>query len=89
MITHNPPPELHYFTTREYAHHVGVQSTTVRRRYCMEGHYLGIRPKKLPNGRLLWLEAEVNAIFDACDSIEARSLAHTQQNRKPQTSTER
>jgi hypothetical protein len=56
---------------------------------CVNGHYLDIVPKKLPNGRLLWPEAEVKAIFDACDSIETRSLTHTQQNRKPQTSTER
>ena len=31
-----------------------VQPQSIRRYLCEKGHYLGERPVKLPNGRLLW-----------------------------------
>jgi hypothetical protein len=41
-------------TTKVFAQTVGCQDATIRRSYCVNGHYLGLRPTKLPNGRLLW-----------------------------------
>lgn len=31
-----------------------VRPSTIRRGFCVRGEYMGLRPVKLPNGRLLW-----------------------------------
>ena len=41
-------------TTEQVARLLGVTPGTVRRGLCVNGHYLGLRPIKLPNRRLLW-----------------------------------
>lgn len=41
-------------TTQEFANLFKVQPDTVRRSYCLNGHYCGIVPKKLPNRLLIW-----------------------------------
>jgi hypothetical protein len=41
-------------TTEQVARLLGVTPGTVRRGLCVNGHYLGLRPVKLPNRRLLW-----------------------------------
>ena len=48
-----------YQSTKEFAEVLKVEPATVRRSLCVNGHYLGIRPVKLPNGRLLWPPADV------------------------------
>lgn len=40
--------------TAEAAAVLRVRPQTLRRALCLNGHYLGVRPTKLPNGRLLW-----------------------------------
>lgn len=40
--------------TSLFAAKFGVKSTSVQRSHCVNGHYLGIVPVKLPNGRLMW-----------------------------------
>ncbi|RJQ72253.1 MAG: hypothetical protein C4519_18810 [Desulfobacteraceae bacterium] len=47
-----------YLTTNEFADSIRVKGSTVRRGLCVNGHYLGIRPIKLMNGRLLWPEVK-------------------------------
>jgi hypothetical protein len=49
-------------STKEVASLFRVDGQTVRRSYCVNGHYLGLKPVKLSTGRLLW------------DSIAARKL---------------
>lgn len=41
-------------STKELAAYFHVESQTIRRGLCVNGHYLGLRPLKLQNGRLLW-----------------------------------
>jgi len=41
-------------TTGEFAEALRVKPDTIRRGLCVNGHYMGERPNKLPNGRLLW-----------------------------------
>lgn len=41
-------------TTEELAHAIGLRPSSIRVRLCTAGHYFGLRPTKLPNGRLLW-----------------------------------
>lgn len=41
-------------TTEEFAKLNGVKAPSVRTRLCTSGEYFGVKPIKLPNGRLLW-----------------------------------
>ncbi len=41
-------------STRGLADIFDCKPDTIRRGLCVNGHYLGIKPTKLPNGRLLW-----------------------------------
>lgn len=41
-------------TTKELAAQFRAQEQTVRKQYAATGAYCGVRPLKLPNGRLLW-----------------------------------
>ncbi len=40
-----------------------VQPQTPRRSYCLHGHWMGMVPTKLPNGRLLWDEDEADRLL--------------------------
>lgn len=41
-------------TTELLADALGIKPQTLRAAICRHSHYYGIRPAKLPNGRLLW-----------------------------------
>ena len=41
-------------TTEELAHILRIQAGSVRRALCVHGHYHGLTPIRLPNGRLVW-----------------------------------
>lgn len=41
-------------TTERLAEGLGIKPGSIRSRYCRTGSYFGVRPLKLPNGRLLW-----------------------------------
>lgn len=43
-----------YAPTKDAAAIIHVQPQTMRAGYCNDGEYMGMRPVKLPNGRLLW-----------------------------------
>ncbi len=51
-------------STEQCATTLTVKPGTLRRAYCVNGHYLGLRPVKLPNGRLLWPTVEVKKIIE-------------------------
>ena len=42
------------FTTPELARHIGVTAEGLRVHLCRRGSYFGVRPERMPNGRLLW-----------------------------------
>lgn len=48
--------------TAEAAATLRVKPQTLRRALCLQGHYFGIRPTKLPNGRLLWDVADLDRL---------------------------
>lgn len=50
-------------TTDELAFALRVFPQTIRAGLCRNGHYLGLRPTKLPSGRLLWDVAEVERLL--------------------------
>jgi len=41
-------------TTEALAAGLGIKAQSIRARVCRCGSYFGLRPTKLPNGRLLW-----------------------------------
>ena len=43
-----------YVPTAKLAQTFGVKPDTVRRNLCTKGHFMGLKPIKLPNNRLLW-----------------------------------
>lgn len=52
------------FSTSEVAERLRVRAETIRRALCVQGHYMGARPVKLSNGRLLWSAADVERIVN-------------------------
>lgn len=50
-------------STSKLAAALDVTDQTVRAGYCNNGHYLGMRPVKLPNGRLRWDSAELGRLL--------------------------
>lgn len=51
------------YSTDELAAVLKVRPNTPRSGLCRDGHYMGMRPTKLPNGRLLWDAAAVDALL--------------------------
>lgn len=45
---------MKFITTADLAQTLGLQPQTLRAAVCREGGYFGIKPNRLPNGRLLW-----------------------------------
>ena len=41
-------------TTLQLANALNLQEQSIRKRYSQTGSYFGLRPSKLPNGRLRW-----------------------------------
>ncbi len=58
-------PHEERLKTKDLAKLFGVESDTVRRGYCINGHYLGLKPVKLPNRRLLWPGDEARRLAGA------------------------
>ena len=54
MKTDQTPQARHSTPTSELARRFGVKPDTVRRNLCVAGHFMGLKPLKLPNSRLLW-----------------------------------
>lgn len=48
--------------TAEAAERLRIRPQTLRRALCLQGHYFGMRPVKLPNGRLLWDAADLDRL---------------------------
>ena len=50
-------------STEELARTFLVKAESIRSAYCRNGHYQNLKPRKLPNGRLLWPAADVARIL--------------------------
>lgn len=53
-----------WLSTNEFAESLRVKDETVRRSLCVKGHYMGVVPIKLPNGRLLWPKSGLTKILN-------------------------
>jgi predicted DNA-binding transcriptional regulator AlpA len=65
--------EEQLLTTNKLAEKLGVKPDTLRRALCTNGHYLGIKPVKLPNRRLLWPSRSILRVIDdaIADAVKA------------------
>jgi hypothetical protein len=52
-----------YVTTTRAAELLCVQGQTMRRGLCVNHHYLGMVPIKLPNRRLLWPRKDIEELL--------------------------
>lgn len=59
----NSPFTLQNLTTEELAIVAKTKPCTIRTRLCKTGSYYGIKPVKLPSGRLLWPAEAVQALL--------------------------
>lgn len=50
-------------TTEEMASRLRIVPQTARAGLCRNGHYMGLVPRKMPNGKLLWDAAEVERLL--------------------------
>lgn len=53
------------FSTDELAAEIKVRSQSIRKRYSQTGSYWGVRPVKLPSGRLLWPADSIEQLMEA------------------------
>jgi len=53
-----------WLSTNDFAEQLGVRPDTVRRSICVNGHYLGIKSVKLPNGRHLFPGSKINKLLE-------------------------
>lgn len=61
-------------TNNKFAEIIGINPTSIHRRVCLTGSFYGLRPQKLPNGRLLWPD-------DAVDQLTQREAVVGEQSR--------
>lgn len=52
------------YATHELACKAKLKPQSLRAALCRDGHWCGIRPVKLPNRRLMWPSAEVDALLN-------------------------
>lgn len=43
-----------FLSTEQLAELLHIKAATIRRAHSMDGHYNGLKPVKMPNGRLIW-----------------------------------
>lgn len=49
--------------TEQLANALGIKASSIRTRFCKTGSYFGLKPRKLPNGRLLWPSDSVEQLL--------------------------
>lgn len=59
----------YFLTTEELAVGIKSQPGTIRRRHSQTGSYFGLKPKKLPSGRLAWPPNAVELLLNAPGAV--------------------
>lgn len=59
------------YDTKELAALLKVEPNTIRRGYCVNGHYFSLKPIKLPNRRLLWPADKAKKLLEGQDGEAA------------------
>jgi hypothetical protein len=61
--SHADPSQSQPLDTEGLAEILHIKPGSIRSALCRDGHYLGLVPIKLPNRRLLWPRAAVQALL--------------------------
>lgn len=61
MTNNNQPTQM--FSTEELAQLARQQPGSIRSAVCRQGHWMGLKPVKLPNRRLLWSAPDVQRVL--------------------------
>ncbi|MGQ3003532.1 MAG: hypothetical protein ACT6UH_09040 [Hydrogenophaga sp.] len=82
MLIKTTPPNMSASkfnrTTDEFASALRTKAQTIRKRYCLHGSYFGIRPLRLPNGKLLWPDATLeNLICEQFGNVGVAGSGHS------------
>jgi hypothetical protein len=56
--------------TETLADRLGIKAQSIRARLCRAGSYFGVRPQRLPNGRLLWPDDAFDQIVKSTQPSE-------------------
>lgn len=59
-----------HVSTEAAARLFNVQPNTLRASLCRQGHYLGIRPRKLPNRLLAWPLEDISRVMQGEDATK-------------------
>lgn len=62
---------LKKYTTQEVAAKTGYHLQSVYNQYAQTGSFLGVKPRKLLNGRLLWSANDIDALLTQDTEQEA------------------
>ena len=72
-LAHPYPPPPPHKSTEDLAQSLKITPGTIRTRLCRTGSYFGLRPLKLPNGRLLWPGDAVELLAKGATNSAARA----------------
>jgi len=62
-MTHSHISGSSALTTAQFAQALAMNAQSIRKRFSQTGSYFGIRPNKLPNGKLRWPADAVQQLF--------------------------
>jgi hypothetical protein len=72
-LAHPRPTHPPHLSTEDLAQSLKITPGTIRTRLCRTGSYFGLRPLKLPNGRLLWPGDAVERLTKGATNSAARA----------------
>lgn len=61
------------YSTKEYAAKARVVEQTIRFSHCVNGHYLNVKPIKMPNRFLAWPADEVDRVLFGDTAKQAKA----------------
>lgn len=59
--------ESQMLSTNMLAERLGMKAQSIRKRYAQTGAYFGLKPIKLPNGRLYWPSNAIDQLLTGMD----------------------
>lgn len=69
------PANIKTYSTESVAISANLHPGSLRNSFCRKGHWCGIRPAKLPNGRLLWPADQIDALLTGEPQPKLRAVA--------------
>ena len=60
-------------STKQFAARHSITDQSLRKVLCVKGHYYGIVPQRLMNGRLVWPDVQLNADREVIERVLASS----------------